>query len=140
MSPGIIWHAPPGVRSHSPPASQAVALAAEHSIEYGGLDASVAPSKDAASLTDAFESLGLGRFGDSGTLAVCELVTAAVKAIPLRLCGYSGLMLPTQPAVSARKRLPTLPRERWQEWLPHRRHAPSGCTLGTALPAPLWGP
>lgn len=38
--------------------------------------------------------LGLGRFGGGGTLAVSEAITAALKALPLQLTGYSGLMLP----------------------------------------------
>lgn len=43
------------------------------------MDASVAPNPSATPLTTSFESLGLGRFGDSGTLAVCSLVTSALK-------------------------------------------------------------
>ena len=46
-------------------------------------------------MTDSFESLGLGKFGQSGTLAVSALVTGALKAIRgVKLCGYTGLMLP----------------------------------------------
>ena len=71
-------------------------LASEHAIRYDGIDASVAPLGTAPPLTAAFESLGLGRFGQSGTLAVASLVTAALKAIGdgVTICGYSGLMLP----------------------------------------------
>ena len=73
-------------------------LAAAHAIEYKGIDASVAPLGTAPPLTDSFESLGLGRFGQSGTLAVSSIVTSAIKALKgqpgLTICGYSGLMLP----------------------------------------------
>ena len=71
-------------------------LSAKHAIAYGGIDASVAPLGPAPPLADAFESVGLGKFGESGTLAVSALVTGAVKSLKekLTLCGYSGLMLP----------------------------------------------
>ena len=72
------------------------ALAAQHDLPYDGIDASVAPLGTAPPLTTAFESIGLGDFGQSGTLAVSSLVTSALKAIKngVTLCGYSGLMLP----------------------------------------------
>ena len=72
----------------------ALELSAAHALPYDGLDASVAPSPAAPSLTDAYASLGLGRFGESGTLAVSALLTGALKALDLKLCGYTGLMLP----------------------------------------------
>ena len=40
------------------------------------------------------ESLGLGRFGEPGTLAVAAQITAALKETNLHTCGYCGLMLP----------------------------------------------
>ena len=39
----------------------------------------------ATPLTSSFESLGLGRFGDSGTLAACALVTLALKELELKI-------------------------------------------------------
>ena len=69
-------------------------LAAAHGMPFDGLDASVAPNPEVAPITAAFEGLGLGTFGGSGTLAVAELVTSALKSLPVKLCGYSGLMLP----------------------------------------------
>ncbi|KAL1507608.1 hypothetical protein AB1Y20_007227 [Prymnesium parvum] len=70
-------------------------LAAAHALPYAGIDASVAPLSTAPPLTDAFEAVGLGGFGQSGTLAVAALVTGALKAISgVKLCGYMGLMLP----------------------------------------------
>jgi hypothetical protein len=71
-------------------------LASSHDLLFAGLDASVAPLGSAPPLADAFASLGLGEFGESGTLAVSALVTGAVKSLSssLTLCGYSGLMLP----------------------------------------------
>ena len=73
-----------------------VGSSAEHDLTYDGIDASVAPLGTAPPLTASFESLGLGRFGESGTLAVASLVTSALKAISqgVTICGYSGLMLP----------------------------------------------
>ncbi|KAJ1461721.1 hypothetical protein M885DRAFT_457060 [Pelagophyceae sp. CCMP2097] len=72
----------------------ALALSREHGVAYGGIDASVAPAPDCPPLTESFASLDLGAFGESGTLAVSALVTGAVKAVDVKLCGYSGLMLP----------------------------------------------
>ena len=148
-------------------------LAADSGVSYLGIDASIAPALEPPSLADAYESLGLGRFGGAGTLAVsgapaggggvgsapgrrgagrsawcgcacssdergsaqgyaalkchpdasrriampaeihfpppastclppttfpcplpAERITAALKSLPLQLCGYSGLMLP----------------------------------------------
>lgn len=72
----------------------ASALSAAHALAYDGIDASVAPSPGAPPLSAAFESLGLGAFGESGTLAVSALLTGALKSLDVKLCGYSGLMLP----------------------------------------------
>ena len=70
-------------------------LAKAQGVHYGGIDASVAPLGTAPPLTTSFESLGLGRFGESGTLAVSALVTGALKSLQgVTLCGYTGLMLP----------------------------------------------
>lgn len=80
-----------------PLAAIAQQLSREHTVEYKGIDASIAPLGTAPPLTDSFESLGLGNFGESGTLAVSALVTGAVKALASRgllTCGYTGLMLP----------------------------------------------
>lgn len=65
-----------------------------HGLQYDGIDASVAPMGDASPLTGSFESLGLGSFGQSGTLAAAALVTGALKELPVDTCGYCGLMLP----------------------------------------------
>ncbi|PRW58847.1 putative beta-D-xylosidase 7 [Chlorella sorokiniana] len=61
---------------------------------YLGLDASIAPALEPPSIPQSYELLGLGRFGGSATLAISERITAALKSLPLKLCGYSGLMLP----------------------------------------------
>jgi len=75
---------------------QAIArqLSQAHGLQYDGIDASVAPMGDASPLTGSFESLGLGSFGQSGTLAAAALVTGALKELPVDTCGYCGLMLP----------------------------------------------
>ncbi|HYW71871.1 MAG TPA: DUF711 family protein [Pyrinomonadaceae bacterium] len=61
--------------------------------EYFGIDTSPAPSKD-ASIGAAIESLTHVPFGSSSTLAACAAITEVLKALNIRLCGYSGLMLP----------------------------------------------
>ena len=76
----------------------ATQLATAHSLRYGGIDASIAPNTQAASVVHAFEQLEVGgpgwRFGECGTLSVCAMVTAVLKALDVKLVGYSGLMLP----------------------------------------------
>lgn len=70
-------------------------LSREEKISYGGLDVSIAPSaKRHQSVAFAFKKLGLGGFGEAGTLAVAKMVTDAVQSLKLKKCGYSGLMLP----------------------------------------------
>jgi uncharacterized protein (UPF0210 family) len=67
----------------------------EFSIRFRGIDASVAPSleKD-ESLAFAYEKLGIGKFGQPGTLAISAIITGVLKGLSVKTCGYSGLMLP----------------------------------------------
>lgn len=62
---------------------------------FRGVDLSPAPGPaPGASIAYAIERLGLGRFGEPGTLTAAALITAALKETGLRTCGYCGLMLP----------------------------------------------
>jgi uncharacterized protein len=61
--------------------------------EYFGIDASPAPSKD-ASIGAAIEALTHAPFGASSTLAGCAAITEVLKSLKIKICGYSGLMLP----------------------------------------------
>jgi hypothetical protein len=62
---------------------------------FRGVDLSPAPGPEPeASIAYAIERLGLGRFGEPGTLTAAGLITAALKETKLRTCGYCGLMLP----------------------------------------------
>jgi uncharacterized protein len=61
--------------------------------KYAGLDLSPAPLKD-VSIGAAIEGFTGARFGSSGTLTAAALITAALRAIPVKHAGYSGLMLP----------------------------------------------
>jgi uncharacterized protein (UPF0210 family) len=65
----------------------------EHDIVYLGLDLSPAPAGD-ESIADAIEQIGLGRFGEPGTVAAAAAITAALKGTSLHTCGYCGLLLP----------------------------------------------
>jgi uncharacterized protein (UPF0210 family) len=67
----------------------------EFSIRFRGIDASLAPSleKD-ESLAFAYEKLGVGKFGQPGTLAISAVITGVLKSLSVKTCGYSGLMLP----------------------------------------------
>jgi uncharacterized protein (UPF0210 family) len=61
--------------------------------QYLGIDTSPAPAKD-RSIAAAIEALTRRPFGESGTLEACAAITAALKSVSVRTCGYSGLMLP----------------------------------------------
>ena len=64
-------------------------------IKYDGLDVSIATSvKPNESIAFAFEKLGLGKFGEPGTLTVAKIITETLRQVNVKKCGYSGLMLP----------------------------------------------
>ncbi len=76
----------------------------EDKIIYRGIDTSLAPLS-ADSVAGAIEAANLGQFGESGTLAVCEAITAGLQQVKkvyrgyleeegLLTTGYCGLMLP----------------------------------------------
>jgi uncharacterized protein (UPF0210 family) len=68
-------------------------IAREERVQYLGIDTSPAPLGE-ASIGAAVEALANAPFGDAGTLDACALLTAAIKDLPVRACGYCGLMLP----------------------------------------------
>ena len=71
----------------------ATEISATSGWDYGGIDLSPAPLKE-ISIGRAFENY-LGKpLGSSGTLTTATLITRALKAIPVKQAGYSGLMLP----------------------------------------------
>jgi uncharacterized protein (UPF0210 family) len=76
----------------------------EHDIDYFGLDLSPAPYGE-ESIADAIEQVGLGYFGEPGTVAVAASITAALKGTSLRTCGYCGLLLPALADAVISKRL-----------------------------------
>jgi uncharacterized protein (UPF0210 family) len=61
--------------------------------KYGGLDLSPAPLMD-VSIGGAIENFLGAPLGSSGTLTAAAIITRALKAIPVKQAGYSGLMLP----------------------------------------------
>ena len=71
----------------------ALAIARREGTAYLGIDPSPAPGKD-RSIGAAIEALARAPFGDAGTLDACAAITAALKALRVRTCGYAGLMLP----------------------------------------------
>lgn len=60
---------------------------------YLGIDTSPAPMKD-RSIAAAIEAFTHAPFGAASTLQACSIVTAAIKSLDVKSCGYSGLMLP----------------------------------------------
>ncbi len=61
--------------------------------KYGGIDLSPAPLKD-VSIGGAIEKYLGAPVGSSGTLTAAAMITRALRAIPVKQAGYSGLMLP----------------------------------------------
>jgi uncharacterized protein (UPF0210 family) len=68
-------------------------LARSERLRYGGIDSSPAPLGD-DSIGGAIEALTGAPFGEAGTLQACAHITDVIKRVPVKLCGYSGLMLP----------------------------------------------
>src|SRR5437588_3333258 len=68
-------------------------LEQETGWKYLGFDPTPAPLKD-VSIGAAIEKFTGKNFGASGTLLAASIITQAVKAVPVKQIGYSGLMLP----------------------------------------------
>jgi hypothetical protein len=68
-------------------------VAAETGWNYVGVDSTPAPLGE-VSIGAAIEAFTGAKFGSSGTLTAARIITAAVKAVPLKQVGYSGLMVP----------------------------------------------
>lgn len=71
----------------------AQALEKETGWVYGGIDLSPAPLKE-ISIGGAIEGYLHAPIGSSGTLTAAALITHALRDIPVKHAGYSGLMLP----------------------------------------------
>lgn len=64
-------------------------------VKYNGIDTSLAPSLDQEnSIAFAYEKIMSGKFGHPGTLAISGMLTRVLKSVSVKICGYSGLMLP----------------------------------------------
>jgi len=68
-------------------------IAADTGWTYVGVDPTPAPLGD-VSIGAAIEAYTGAKFGSSGTLTAARIITAAVKAVPQKQIGYSGLMVP----------------------------------------------
>jgi uncharacterized protein (UPF0210 family) len=68
-------------------------VAAETGWGYVGFDPTPAPLGE-VSIATAIENFTGAKFGSSGTLTAARIITAAVKAVPVKQIGYSGLMVP----------------------------------------------
>ncbi len=70
-------------------------ISRKEKMMYTGVDVSVSPSViPEESIVYAFEKLGLGTFGEAGTLTIAKIVTDTLEQLTIKKCGYSGLMLP----------------------------------------------
>jgi uncharacterized protein len=77
----------------APVARIAAEFARREGRAYLGIDPSPAPGKD-RSIGAAIESVTGVPFGSASTLDACAAITAALKSLRARTCGYAGLMLP----------------------------------------------
>jgi uncharacterized protein (UPF0210 family) len=68
-------------------------VAAANGWIFMGVDPTPAPLGD-VSIGAAIETYTGGKFGSSGTLTAALIITSAVKAVPVKQVGYSGLMVP----------------------------------------------
>lgn len=68
-------------------------VAAETGWAFVGVDPTPAPLGD-VSIGRAIENFTGAKFGSSGTLTAARIITAAVKAVPVKQTGYAGLMVP----------------------------------------------
>jgi uncharacterized protein len=68
-------------------------IAAATHWTYMGVDPTPAPLGD-VSIGTAIEAFTGARFGSSGTLTAARIITTAVKAVPVKQIGFSGLMVP----------------------------------------------
>lgn len=54
--------------------------------DYGGIDVSIAPSTNPMhSIPDALDTVGLGKFGNLGSVTVISIVTSALKQLPVKV-------------------------------------------------------
>jgi uncharacterized protein len=81
-------------------------VAAAKGWSFMGVDPTPAPLAD-VSIGAAIETYTGSKFGSSGTMTAALIITTAVKAVPVKQIGYSGLMVP----VMEDKRLA----QRWAE-------------------------
>jgi uncharacterized protein (UPF0210 family) len=68
-------------------------VAAEKGWTFMGVDPTPAPLGD-VSIGAAIETYTGAKFGSSGTMTAALIITTAVKAVPVKQIGYSGLMVP----------------------------------------------
>jgi len=68
-------------------------IAASTGWAYMGVDPTPAPLGD-VSIGAAIETYTGAKFGSSGTMTAALVITTAVKAVPVKQIGYSGLMVP----------------------------------------------
>jgi len=68
-------------------------VAASAKWTFMGVDPTPAPLGD-VSIADAMEKYSGAKFGSSGTLTAALIITTAVKAVPVKQVGFSGLMVP----------------------------------------------
>jgi uncharacterized protein len=71
----------------------ATAVAQKSGWTYAGIDPTPAPLGD-VSIGRAIEAFTGAPFGSPGTMTAASIITRAVKSVPVKQTGYSGLMVP----------------------------------------------
>jgi uncharacterized protein (UPF0210 family) len=74
---------------------EGIAVSLSKDIGYKGIDLSYAPGlEENASIALAIDRMIGAPFGSQGTLSACAAITSSLSEVPVKRCGYSGLMLP----------------------------------------------
>lgn len=81
------------MRDLSPLTRTMAALEKSSGRTFSGFDVSTAPQAE-VSIGRGVEQVAGFPFGGPGTLAACALITDVLKGLPVKTCGFSGLMLP----------------------------------------------
>lgn len=87
----------------SPLAKTMSALEKSSGRAFAGFDVSTAPQAE-VSIGRGIEQLAGFPFGGPGTLAACAVITDVLKGLPVKTCGFSGLMLPVMEDSTLAKR------------------------------------
>ena len=87
----------------------ALRLEQRHGVFFRGIDASPAPSLlRRGSVALAIERIAKAHLGAPGTMAVAGMITDVLHSLKIKMCGFSGLMLPVMEDAGLAERIDDL--------------------------------